>query len=198
MREDTDTDIPADKIDLYLRVAALAEKGAPGEREQAARTLAKMRIRYPGIEFIAEEKIKAERRASRRTGEPKKPAGTPKEAFWSAYTKTFESVSKILADIDRLLGDLGGTQEAIAAIDETLEVRCVQAKVKGEEKFRLIVDLDSDVLTDAIDVLDGDKKALRAIAEHIGRQIADALAESLSDEGDDDADDDDEDEDDDD
>lgn len=198
MREDTDTDIPADKIDLYLRVAALAEKGAPGEREQAARTLAKMRIRYPGIEFIAEEKIEAERRASRRTGEPKKPAGTPKEAFWSAYTKTFESVSKILADIDRILGDLGGTQEAIAAIDETLEVRCVQAKVKGEEKFRLIVDLDSDVLTDAIDVLDGDKKALRAIADHIGRQIADALAESLSDEGDDDADDDDEDEDDDD
>jgi len=198
MREDTDTDIPADKIDLYLRVSALAEKGAPGEREQAARTLAKMRIRYPGIEFIAEEKIEAERRASRRTGEPKKPAGTPKEAFWSAYTKTFESVSKILADIDRILGDLGGTQEAIAAIDETLEVRCVQAKVKGEEKFRLIVDLDSDVLTDAIDVLDGDKKALRAIADHIGRQIADALAESLSDEGDDDADDDDEDEDDDD
>lgn len=189
---DTDTDIPADKIDLYLRVSALAEKGAPGERDQAARTLAKMRIRYPGIEFLAEERIAAEKRANRRTGggEPRKPAGTPKEAFWSAYTRTFESVTKILADIDRMLGDVGETQEAIGAIDETLEVSCVTIRRKGTEKFRLLVDIDSDVLQDAIEILD-EPRGLRTLADHIGRRISDSLVTAFAGEDDDEIDDDD-------
>ena len=199
MRTDTaDDEIPADKIDLYLRVAALAEKGAPGEREVAAKTLAKLRLRYPGIEFVAEERIEAERKAHRGSTAPPKtrPTGTPKEAFWSAYTRTFESVSKILSDISSMLDDVSDVTEATAAIDEALTAKTTIAKVRGVEQFRIILDIENDVLSDVLSTVDDDQTA-RAIADHIGRRLAEALAEAFGGGDDEDDDEDDEDEDDD-
>mgnify|MGYP005642585897 CR=1 FL=1 len=42
-------------LNRYLKVKALAERGAHGEKEAAQRTLGKMEKRYPGIKEEAEE-----------------------------------------------------------------------------------------------------------------------------------------------
>ena len=197
LRDDTDTadssfdEIPTEKVDLYLRVSALAEKGEGNEKAQAERTLAKMRIRYPGIEFLAEQKIGEQRRADRR--EPKKPANAPKEAFWSAYTRTFESVSKILSDMERLWGEMGAFDDALEAIDQGIEASYRTIKIKGVERFRLILDIESDVLSDVLASVENSTDR-RAIADHLGQKVADALAEAFGEDEDEDEDGEDDDE----
>lgn len=182
---DTDDNIPVEKIELYLKVAALAEQGAPGEKEQAERTLAKLRLKYPGIEFLVDERMRAQKKTSRRAPEP--PPGAPKQAFWSAYTRTFESVSKILADITEILSDVNEESEAQAAIDDAMDVSGKTVKVRGSDKFRLIVDIDAAVLADVLQSLDDTQ--VERVARHIGGRISDALVDSfLGDESEDDED----------
>lgn len=170
-----DEAIPNDKVDLYIRVLALAEKGADGEREQAERTLAKLRLKYPGIEAQAEEQIRATKPSGGRAG-GKPPGPTPKESFWSAYTKTFESVTRILDEMSAILSDVKAQNEATEAIDDVLDASVKQVRVGGAEKFRLIIDLDADVLSDVLSSLEGDEKAIRAITDHIGKRVAESLS----------------------
>ena len=41
--------IPKEKVEKYLKIKALAEQGAGGEKESARRLLAKMEVEFPGI-----------------------------------------------------------------------------------------------------------------------------------------------------
>lgn len=186
-----DEAIPKDKVDLYIRVATLAEKGAPGEREQAERTLAKLRLKYPGIEDLAEDALKEARKASR--NEPKPPPGpSPKEAFWSAYTRTYESVTRILDEIHSVLSDVTARNEATDALDEGMEAQVKTVKVRGVEKFRLLLDLDSEILSDVLESLGDDEEGIRAIAAHVGQRVGESLADALLGDTDEDDEDDDE------
>lgn len=46
--------IPPEKIDLYRKVRALAERGVPGERDNARAILASLEAKYPGIRAAAD------------------------------------------------------------------------------------------------------------------------------------------------
>jgi hypothetical protein len=173
-----DEAIPKDKVDLYLRVLALSEKGEPGEKDQAARTLAKLRLKYPGIEDLAEEALGAAKRANRSEAKPP-PGPGPKEAFWSTYTRTYESVTRILDEIHAVLSDVTARNEATDALDEVMDAQVKTVKVRGVEKFRLLLDLDAEVLADVLESIGDDENAVRAVTTHIGTRVAESLADVL-------------------
>jgi hypothetical protein len=54
----------------YLKVKALADRGEPGERDNAARKVAQMEAENPGLKQAAEQFIRAQNRAEERSPSP--------------------------------------------------------------------------------------------------------------------------------
>lgn len=64
-------------LDRYIKVKALAERGAAGEKEAAQRVLNKLETRYPGIKSEAETRHRS-REAARPATRPVPPQGPPR------------------------------------------------------------------------------------------------------------------------
>lgn len=170
--------IPPEKIAQYRNVAKLAEAGATdGERNAAERTLAKMRIKYPGIEDAARA---AERREAKnhRPG-PTSPSAAPAGSFWDAFKQVFRFTSDILAEAQAGLETATAAAALCEQLDDISDTVLKDVTVKGAPTVRMQIDMDAEVLRDILLARKGDASVSSAVAVHFGKRCEDAFADLM-------------------
>jgi hypothetical protein len=172
-------------LDKYLKVKALADKGATeGERAAAASILAGMEAKHPGIREAAERRA----RANASTDYGSVPPGAnpfPGFPFADLFGGSLGGIKLTPDDVLRVgeaLRDLFGESDAGEDAPDTLreiakgvEVNLKQSK-KGE--VSLYARLTADELEDASDAIETPEHAA-AFAAIIGARVADTLREAL-------------------
>lgn len=101
--------VPQSKVEKYIKVRALADRGVSGERDQAARTLYKLEQDFPGIRQEAARQVAAKTaKAANKTAPPpgaaphtgSGPFGTPGEGWPpGARNGNWENIFRYAKDV---------------------------------------------------------------------------------------------------
>jgi hypothetical protein len=193
--------VPPEKIDLYRKVRALAERGAPGERNNARAVLVSLEQKYPDIRGAAEASPPPQGRAA------PGPSGDPWAALW-------QQVFGAGATPPPAQGGGGFTGRAPATaqapsrgpgIREAFEwtrdfLRTVVEEERKDSDRRALVEEHADVTsryTDSGDlvirlrVTEAGRRAMRggastadlwAVAQQVGKDVADEFVAALEEE----------------
>ncbi len=168
--------VPADKVELYRKIKALAERaGTEGEEDQAERTLAAMRLKYDGIDDAAEAAERADARKGKDanwfTGAPAG-ARAPEGTLWDRAAGVFKGFDLFLNEIKASFDVAITANELCTAVDETGDIEMKEVVVKGEKMIRISAEWNIDDFADILDTI-GDSELLRdTVAAHVGNEIA--------------------------